>query len=91
MADDFQANDVGTSGTSAGKGKGFPPWLIAVIVVAVVSVLFISQNRRRVKVDFVLFDRYARTWVVILIAMGLGALLAELVRMGMKRRRRSPE
>ena len=53
------------------------------------SALFISQNRRRVKVDFVLFDRFARTWVVILIAMGLGALLAELVRATVKRRRKT--
>jgi uncharacterized integral membrane protein len=69
--------------------KAFPPWLIAVLVVAVVSILFISQNSTRVHVDFLFFDREARTWVVILIAMALGALLAELVRMGLKRRRGS--
>ena len=61
------------------------------IAVAVVSVLFIMQNRTRVKVHFIVFDRQARTWVVILISMALGALLAEVVRLAVKRRRRSPE
>ena len=86
MAEDFERGEERQSGPRA--GKGFPPWLIAVIVVGALSALFISQNRRRVKVDFVLFDRFARTWVVILIAMGLGALLAELVRAAVKRRRK---
>ena len=74
-----------------GPGKGFPPWLIGVIVVGLVSVLFISQNRQRVKIDFILWDRYARTWVVIVISMALGALLAELVRLGLKRRKGSQQ
>jgi uncharacterized integral membrane protein len=74
----------------AGPGKGFPPWLIAVIIVGVVSVVFIMQNRTRVKVHFILFDRQARTWVVILISMALGALLAEVVRLAVKRRRGAP-
>jgi uncharacterized integral membrane protein len=70
-----------------GPGKGFPPWLVAVIIVGIVSVVFIMQNRTRVKVHFILFDRQARTWVVILISMALGALLAEVVRLAVKRRR----
>ena len=47
-------------------------------------------NRTRVKVDFIVFDRQARTWVVILISMALGALLAEVIRLAVKRRRRVP-
>jgi uncharacterized integral membrane protein len=87
------ASDEQEAGLDRGKarsGKGFPPWLIAVIVLGVVSVLFISQNRRRVRVDFILFDRTARTWVVILIAMALGALLAEVIRLAVRRRRGAP-
>jgi uncharacterized integral membrane protein len=61
-----------------------------VIIVGVVSVLFIIQNRTRVKVHFVVFDRQARTWVVILISMALGALLAEAIRIAVKRRRGTP-
>ena len=88
MAGDDDASELARG--KAGPGKGFPPWLIAVIVVGVVCVLFIMQNRTRVKVHFIVFDRQARTWVVILISMALGALLAEAVRLAVKRRRRAP-
>jgi uncharacterized integral membrane protein len=88
MADDFQG---GEDGRSEPGGRRFPPWLIGVIVVGLVSVLFISQNRQRVTVDFILWDRSARTWVVIVISMALGALLAELVRLGLKRRKGSSQ
>ncbi len=56
-----------------------------------VSVLFISQNRQRVTVDFILWDHDARLWVVIVISMVLGGLLAELIRLGMKRRKGSTQ
>ena len=88
MAGDDDASEIARG--KAGPGKGFPPWLIAVIIVGVVSVLFIMQNRTPVKVHFVVFDRQARTWVVILISMALGALLAEAVRIAVKRRRGAP-
>jgi hypothetical protein len=81
--------DEGARG-KPGPGKGFPPWLIAVIVIAIVCVLFVLNNRRRVRVDFVLFDRQARVWIVILISMALGALLAEGIRLALKRRRGAP-
>jgi uncharacterized integral membrane protein len=85
MAGEDDASEL--AGAKAGPGKGFPPWLVAVIIVGIVSVVFIMQNRTRVKVHFILFDRQARTWVVILISMALGALLAEVVRLAVKRRR----
>ena len=88
MAGDDDASELARG--KADPGKGFPPWLIAVIAVGIVSVLFIMQNRTRVKVHFIVFDRQARTWVVILISMALGALLAEAVRLAVKRRRRAP-
>jgi uncharacterized integral membrane protein len=88
MAGDDDASELARG--KAGPGKGFPPWLIAVIAVGIVSVLFIMQNRTRVKVHFIVFDRQARTWVVILISMALGALLAEVVRLAVKRRRDAP-
>ena len=88
MAGDDDASELARG--KAGPGKGFPPWLIAVIVVGIVSVLFIMQNRTRVKVHFIVFDRQALTWAVILISMALGALLAEVVRLALKRRRGAP-
>ena len=88
MADDLQGGDDGRADMD---GKGFPPWLIGVIIVGLVSVLFISQNRQRVTVDFILWDHDARLWVVIVISMVLGGLLAELIRLGMKRRKGSTQ
>ena len=88
MADDFQGGDDGRANMD---GKGIRPWLIGVIVVGLVSVLFISQNRQRVTVDFILWDHDARLWVVIVISMVLGGLLAELIRLGMKRRKGSTQ
>jgi uncharacterized integral membrane protein len=85
VAGDDDASELARG--KAGPGKGFPPWLVAVIVVGIVSLVFIMQNRTRVKVHFIVFDRQARTWVVILISMALGALLAEVVRLAVKRRR----
>jgi uncharacterized integral membrane protein len=85
VAGDDDASELARG--KAGPGKGFPPWLVAVIVVGIVSLVFIMQNRTRVKVHFIVFDRQARTWVVILISMALGALLAEVVRLAIKRRR----
>ena len=85
----YQERDVDGEGRGAQGSRGVPAWLIVTLVIAVLSALFISQNRGRVKVDFVLFDRQARLWVVILIAMALGALLVEAVRLGAKRRRTS--
>jgi uncharacterized integral membrane protein len=70
---------------------GFPTRLVALVVIAIVCALFISQNRERVNVDFILFDRDARTWVVIIVSMALGALLAEFIRLALKRRRRPAE
>jgi uncharacterized integral membrane protein len=64
---------------------------VAVIVIVIVCAAFISENRERVNVDFIVFDRDARTWVVILVSMALGALLVEFVRLALKRRRRSPD
>jgi uncharacterized integral membrane protein len=76
-------------GDGVPPGRGFPLWLVGVIIVGAVSVLFVVRNRSRIKVDFVVFDRSARIWVVILISMLLGALLAETIRLAMKRRRAS--
>ena len=70
---------------------GFPTRLVALVVIAIVCALFISQNRERVNVDFIIFDRDARTWVVIIVSMALGALLAEFIRLALKRRRQSTE
>jgi uncharacterized integral membrane protein len=89
MADDYRDGDVDRVGQP--PERRFPTRVVAVIVIALVCVAFISQNRERVNVDFLVFDRDARTWVVIVLSMALGALLAEFVRLALKRRRQSSE
>jgi uncharacterized integral membrane protein len=89
MADDFRDADVERRGQP--PQRRFPVRIIAVIVVVIVCAAFISQNRERVNVDFLVFDRDARTWVVIVVSMALGALLAEFVRLALKRRRQPSE
>jgi uncharacterized integral membrane protein len=88
MADDFRDADVDRTGQPQ---RRFPVRIVAVIVIVIVCAGFISRNRERVNVDFILFDRDARTWVVILVSMALGALLVEFVRLALKRRRHSPD
>jgi uncharacterized integral membrane protein len=85
----YEQRDSGDGGGRVPRGRAFPAWLIVTLVVVVVSLLFISRNRRRVKVNFVVFDRQARLWVVILIAMALGALIAEALHLAVRRRRAS--
>jgi uncharacterized integral membrane protein len=89
MADDFRDDDVHR--VDATHRHRFPVRIVAVIVIAIVCAVFISQNRERVNVDFIVFDRDARTWVVIVLSMALGALLVEFVRLALKRRRQSPD
>ncbi len=83
----YQQRDADGGGGGVPSGRRFPAWLLVTLVVLVLSLLFVSQNRRRVKVDFLVFDRQARLWVVILIAMALGALLIEAVHLAARRRR----
>ena len=85
--DDFR--DVDGDRAMSPHEHRFPTRIVAVIVIGIICALFISQNRERVNVDFLLFDRDARTWVVIIVSMALGALLAEFVRLALKRRRQS--
>lgn len=89
MSDDFRDGDIDR--VDATHRHRFPVRIVAVIVVAIVCAAFISQNREHVNVDFVVFDRDARTWVVIVVSMALGALLVEFVRLALKRRRQSSD
>ncbi len=92
MAHDFGDGDGNRGdGGMAEHRHRFPTRLVALVVIAIVCALFISQNRERVNVDFIIFDRDARTWVVIIVSMALGALLAEFIRLALKRRRQSTE
>jgi uncharacterized integral membrane protein len=56
-------------------------------VLAVLIVVFIAQNRTRVRTSFLFFHVTTRNWVSLLVAMLAGALLGALVRVAWSGRR----
>lgn len=63
------------------------PLLVAVVLVVVLGV-FVVQNTESTEVTWLVFDRAAPLWLVILIAAVAGALLTEVAGWLMRRRRR---
>jgi uncharacterized integral membrane protein len=65
------------------------PWrLIIFAVIAVVTVIFILQNRERTNIDFLFIEFKARVWTSLLIALVLGIVLDRLF-IGWWRRRKA--
>ena len=54
-------------------------FLILTIVVAVITAVFVAQNRDQIEIKFLLFDFSSRIWTAIAMAIGLGILLDRLV------------
>jgi uncharacterized integral membrane protein len=64
------------------------PWrLIVFAVIAVVTVIFILQNRERHEIDFLFFEVRTRVWVGLFIAVLLGVLLDRLFQSWWRRRK----
>ena len=64
----------------SGAGRNGPGlFLILTIIVAIITAVFIAQNRERTQVEFLFFDFSSRIWTAIAIAIGLGILLDRLV------------
>ena len=73
---------------SVQSGRSAPsPTLIALIVIAVAALIFVLANRDTIDVSFWAFQVKAQTWVAIVIALALGALLDRLVAAWWRRRR----
>ncbi|MDA3030980.1 MAG: LapA family protein [Actinomycetota bacterium] len=53
-------------------------FLVLTIFVAVITAVFIAQNRERTAINFLFFDFNSRTWVAIAMSIGLGVLLDRL-------------
>lgn len=70
----------GTSGPSIG--------LIGFGIVAVLTAVFVLQNRERTTIDFLFFELNSRTWVAIVVAIALGVVLDRLLLFGWRRRKR---
>jgi uncharacterized integral membrane protein len=73
--------------TAAGR-NGPPIFLILLIVVAIITAVFIAQNRERTNIEFLFFDFNSRVWTAIVIALLLGILLDRLILMWWRRARR---
>lgn len=75
----------GDMGTDDGRGEppversGLSPKWIAIIVAAVLLLIFAIQNSERVDVDFLVIDTQARVVTVIVIAALLGFVIGYLV------------
>ena len=78
---------------SASSGRSGPsPALIGFLVVAVLTAVFILQNRERTELDFVLFEVHSRVWTSIAVSIALGVVLDRLfLRFWRKRRDRRRE
>jgi uncharacterized integral membrane protein len=68
-------------------GRKISPTLIAGAVIAVVLLIFIVQNSDRVDVTWLVFNRRAPVWLVILISAVLGYFLGEFIATAIRRRR----
>ena len=72
-------NDLQYDQQPGGAGRNGPGlFLVLTILVAAITAVFISQNRERTSIEFLLFDFNSRTWVAIAISIGLGVLLDRL-------------
>jgi hypothetical protein len=66
-------------GASASSGESGPPIkLIAFVIVAALTVVFVFQNRERRQIDFLFFEINTRTWTALATALVLGVVLDRL-------------
>jgi len=69
--------------------SGVSPALIALIVVAIVAIVFVVQNGEKRQVNILFWDVTTWVWLVIAASMVIGALLAKLVGILWRHRRRA--
>jgi uncharacterized integral membrane protein len=68
--------------------KAETPWrLIVFAVIAIVTVIFILQNRERRQIDFLFFEVRTRVWVGLFVAVLLGVVLDRLFQSWWRRRK----
>jgi uncharacterized integral membrane protein len=86
MSMDWKANERGGDGTESDK-KRISPSLIVGLVALVLAIIFIAQNTDSHPVTFLFWDGDTSTWVVIVIALILGALIDRVATWAWRRRR----
>ena len=83
--DDEQASE---RTPSVSPRRKISPELVGAVLLAVVLVIFIVQNDTDQKVSWVVFNKRAPLWAVILVSALIGYLLGQLIEFAIKRRRR---
>ncbi len=80
-----------TENVSVSKKRGLSPMLIGLALLMAVAVIFVLQNRKPSKVNFLFFHYDGRQWGNILVAMAVGVLLDRLFSLWWHRRKREPK
>jgi hypothetical protein len=61
------------------SGEAGPPIkLIAFLIIAALTVIFVFQNREKHAIDFLFFEVNTRTWFALAVAVVLGVILDRL-------------
>ncbi len=83
-----EVRGTGDQASAASGRRGPNAAAIAFVLLLVLSIIFILQNRDRTTIDFLVFELHSRVWTAIAVAIGLGVVLDRLVGMWWRRRRR---
>ncbi|MDT0329817.1 LapA family protein [Nocardiopsis lambiniae] len=86
-SDDAVSGD-GTSGRRFSAGS-IPPRVWIALVLLVVAVLFVAQNRDSTEIQVLLISLVAPLWAVLTVAVGVGLLIGLLLRPSERRRRKA--
>jgi uncharacterized integral membrane protein len=84
MSMDWKANERGDAQQDK---KRVPPTLIIGLIALVLAIIFIAQNTDSHDVNFLFWDGEMSTWVVIVIALVLGALIDRVATWAWRRRK----
>lgn len=89
------APDGATGGSDASE-KGFsvgsiPPRVWIALVLLVVAVLFVAQNRDSTEIQVLFISVVAPLWATLAVSVGVGLLIGLLLRPSDRRRRRAPK
>src|SRR5947207_807526 len=83
---DRNTNEKPPSQVSTGR-NGMHATLIAFLALAAIAVIFVVQNRDEVRTHFLFFDKTAKVWATIGVALVVGAALDRLFSLWWRRRR----
>ncbi|MGH9184414.1 MAG: lipopolysaccharide assembly protein LapA domain-containing protein [Acidimicrobiales bacterium] len=68
--------------------RGVPVHLVVGAVLAIAVLIFVFQNTRKVRVEWLVFEGTAQLWIVLLLTAVVGIVAAELFSFALRRRRK---